>query len=129
MPIDRPVDEAFLKELVQALKDNWVGHEVLQARAVNKAPKYGRDDDEADEMARKVMEYWSEVTWKHATRSTKRQFRPGMLSWNYWIAYSDILPASPDGLNSILMSGGNMSNPQPHIFSINPASIPEKSGQ
>ena len=33
----------------------------------------------------------------YKTRSTGRQFRPGMLSWNYWIAYADILPASPDG--------------------------------
>jgi len=88
---------ASLKELTQALKDNWVGHEVLQARAINKAPKYGRDDDEADEMACKVMEFWAGEAWKYKTRSTGRQFRPGMLSWNYWIAYSDILPASPDG--------------------------------
>ena len=43
------------------------------------------------------MELWTEETWKHKTHSTGRQFRPGMLSWNYWIAYSDILPASPDG--------------------------------
>jgi trans-4-hydroxy-L-proline dehydratase len=86
-----------LKELVRALRDNWVGHEVLQARALNKAPKYGRDDDAADEMSSKVMEFWAEETWKYKTQSTHRQFRPGMLSWNYWIAYSDILPASPDG--------------------------------
>ncbi len=86
-----------MRELIQAMKDNWAGHEILQARAQNKAPKYGRDDDAADELGRKVMELWSEETWKYKTRSTKRQFRPGMLSWNYWIAYSDILPASPDG--------------------------------
>jgi len=43
------------------------------------------------------MELWTEETWKYKTKSTNRQFRPGMLSWNYWIAYSDILPASPDG--------------------------------
>lgn len=86
-----------LDELRQALKDNWVGHEVLQARAINKSPKYGQDDDTADEIARQVMEFWSEETWKYRTRSTNRQFRPGMLSWNYWIAYSDILPASADG--------------------------------
>ncbi len=84
-------------ELLQALRDNWVGHEVLQARAQNKAPKYGRDDDEADAMGLKVMELWTEETWKHKTQSTQRQFRPGMLSWNYWIAYSDILPATADG--------------------------------
>lgn len=86
-----------MAELIQALKDNWVGHEILQARALHKAPKYGRDDDAADEMARRVMELWTEETWKYKTQSTGRQFRPGMLSWNYWVADSFILPASPDG--------------------------------
>jgi formate C-acetyltransferase len=86
-----------LAELVQALKDNWVGHEVLQARALHKAPKYGRDDDLADTMARQVMELWTGETWQYRTQSTGRQFRPGMLSWNYWVADSFILPASPDG--------------------------------
>jgi formate C-acetyltransferase len=86
-----------MAELVQALRDNWVGHEILQARAKNKAPKYGRDDEQADALAWHVMQLWSEETWKHKTRSTKRQFRPGMLSWNYWVADSFVLPASPDG--------------------------------
>jgi len=86
-----------MAELIGALKDNWVGHEVLQARALNKTPKYGRDDDQADAMGRRVMELWAEETWKHRTKSTGRQFRPGMLSWNYWVADSFILPASPDG--------------------------------
>jgi formate C-acetyltransferase len=86
-----------MTELVQALKDNWVGHEVLQARALHKAPKYGRDDDTADALARRVMELWTEETWKYKTHSTGRQFRPGMLSWNYWVADSFVLPASPDG--------------------------------
>ncbi len=86
-----------LAELIQALKDNWVGHEVLQARALHKAPKYGRDEDGADMLARQVMELWTEETWKYKTQSTGRQFRPGMLSWNYWVADSFILPASPDG--------------------------------
>lgn len=86
-----------MKELVQALRDNWVGHEKLQAIAINKAPKYGRDDDDADAMAKLVMDLWTNETWKHKTISTGRQFRPGMLSWNYWISYSDILAASPDG--------------------------------
>jgi trans-4-hydroxy-L-proline dehydratase len=86
-----------LAELVQALKDNWVGHDVLRARAVNKAPKYGRDDDTADALARQVMELWTEETWKYHTQRTGRQYRPGMLSWNYWVADSFILPASPDG--------------------------------
>ena len=86
-----------MDELIRALKDNWVGHEKLQALALHKAPKYGRDDEAGDTMAKQVMDLWTEETWKHKTISTNRQFRPGMLSWNYWISYSDILPASPDG--------------------------------
>jgi pyruvate-formate lyase len=86
-----------MAELIQALKDNWVGHEVLQARAVHKAPKYGRDDDAADGLARQVMELWTDETWAHRTRSTGRQYRPGMLSWNYWVSDGFIMAASPDG--------------------------------
>jgi formate C-acetyltransferase len=86
-----------MAELIQALKDNWSGHEILQARALHKAPKYGRDDDAADKLAHQVMELWADETWKYKTKSTGRQFRPGMLSWNYWVADSFILPASADG--------------------------------
>jgi len=84
-------------ELITALKDNWEGHSVLQAKALHKAPKYGRDDDEADDIAFQVMELWTEETWKHKTATTNRQFRPGMLSWNYWVSDGFILAASPDG--------------------------------
>ncbi|MFN2284806.1 MAG: pyruvate formate lyase family protein, partial [Anaerolineae bacterium] len=86
-----------MAELIQALRDNWEGHAVLQARALRKAPKYGRDDPAADALARQVMDLWTEETWKHKTEATDAQYRPGMLSWNYWIADSFILPASPDG--------------------------------
>ena len=118
-----------MAELVQALKDNWVGHEVLQARAINKAPKYGRDDDSADEMASQVMKFWTDETWKYKTRSTTRQFRPGMLSWNYWVADSFILPASPDGRprgkflsNAICPSNGADSNgPTANVNSVGKA--------
>ncbi len=86
-----------MKELIKALKANWSGFEVLQARAKNRAPKYGRDDNEADAMGEYVMNVWTEETWKHKTISTNRRFRPGMLSWNYWVGDGFILPASADG--------------------------------
>ena len=88
---------ATMKELLMALKSNWKGFEVLQTRAKNRAPKYGRDDDEADEMGQFVMELWTSETWKHKTISTKRRFRPGMLSWNYWVGDGFVLAASADG--------------------------------
>ncbi len=86
-----------MAELIKALKANWKGYEVLQARAKYKTPKYGRDDDEADAMGRFVMETWTNEVWKYKTRSTHRQFRPGMLSWNYWVGDGYVLAASPDG--------------------------------
>ncbi len=86
-----------LAQLTQALKDNWEGHEILQAKARNRAPKYGRDDDQADSLARQVMMLFCDETWKHKTISTKRQFRPGMLSWNYWAADGHVMAASADG--------------------------------
>jgi len=89
--------ECTMSELIKALKDNWEGHDKLRALARFKAPKYGRDDDAADEMARRVMDLWCNETWKYTTRSTSRHFRPGMLSWNYWAGDGYILPASADG--------------------------------
>lgn len=91
--------ECTLEELVNALKANWKGYEKLQAKAVNRAPKYGRDDDEADALAKDFMEFWADETWKYKTTDTDRRFRPGMLSWNYWIGSGYILKASADGRN------------------------------
>ncbi|HSW58840.1 MAG TPA: pyruvate formate lyase family protein, partial [Dehalococcoidales bacterium] len=86
-----------MEELIQALRANWDGYEKLQAAALNRAPKYGRDDDQADALARRVMDTWTEETWRYKSTATGAQFRPGMLSWNYWISSGFILPASPDG--------------------------------
>ncbi len=89
--------ECTLEELSAALKDNWIGHEILQAKAKNRASKYGQDNDDADEMARRVMDTWTSEVWKHSTKTTQRRFRPGMLSWNYWVGDGYIMAASADG--------------------------------
>ncbi|NLF49115.1 MAG: hypothetical protein GX582_05670 [Acholeplasmataceae bacterium] len=89
--------ECDFDTLKDALIHNWEGYEVLRAKAINKAPKYGQNNEEADELARDFMEFFAEECWKHKTKSTDRQFRPGMLSWNYWASAGFILPASPDG--------------------------------
>jgi trans-4-hydroxy-L-proline dehydratase len=86
-----------MAELTTALRDNWEGHERLQAWAKHRAPKYGRDDDAADALGKRVMDLWAEACWAHRTRSTDRQFRPGMLSWNYWVGDGYVLAASADG--------------------------------
>ncbi|MHA1793460.1 MAG: pyruvate formate lyase family protein [Promethearchaeota archaeon] len=75
-----------IKELKNALRHDFKGskkHHVMQALLANKAPKFGNDDTEADLIAREVMQTWAEECWKYKT-PTGYQFRPGMLSWNYW---------------------------------------------
>lgn len=91
--------DCTLTELVDALKNNWKGYEVLQAKAINRAPKYGRNDKVADEFARNFMQFWADETWKYKTTATNRRYRPGMLSWNYWVGSGYILKASANGRN------------------------------
>ncbi len=86
-----------MARLIEALENNWQGYEVLQAMAKNRAPKYGRDDDRADALAEAVMRTWCDEVWKYRTLSTGRQFRPGMLSWNYWAGDGFVMAASADG--------------------------------
>ena len=83
--------------LIEALKSNWAGYDILRAHAKNRAPKYGRDDDYADAFGARVMRDWTELVWRHRTTATNARFRPGMLSWNYWIGAGYLLPATPDG--------------------------------
>jgi len=87
-----------ISEIKEALVNNFEGkYAVMQTMLKNRAPKYGNDIDEADEMARKVMKIWSDETWKYKT-PTNFQYRPGMLSWNYWAGEDAALtPATPDG--------------------------------
>ncbi len=45
-----------LPQLVAVLDSDFAGQEVLRARLVNRMPKYGNDDDRADELMRRVFE-------------------------------------------------------------------------
>ena len=90
-----------ISQIKDALINDFKGEEysVMQTVLKNKAKKYGNDDDEADEIARKVMEIWAEETWKYKT-PTNFQYRPGMLSWNYWAgADAQFTVATPNGRN------------------------------
>ncbi|PKM71668.1 MAG: hypothetical protein CVU91_12970 [Firmicutes bacterium HGW-Firmicutes-16] len=89
--------ECTLPELIEALRHNWEGHEILQNKALHRAPKYGRDDSEADDFAARVMALWTDEVWNYTTASTSRRYRPGMLSWNYWVGAGYILKASANG--------------------------------
>jgi pyruvate-formate lyase len=90
-----------IEQIKEALLNNFEqpDYKIIQTVMRNKAPKYGNNVEEADELARKVMKIWTDETWKYKT-PTNFQFRPGMLSWNYWAgADASFTIATPDGRN------------------------------
>jgi formate C-acetyltransferase len=88
-----------LSQIKNALINDFEGEEyaVIQTILKNRGPKYGNDVDESDKFAQKVMQMWAGETWKYKT-PTDFQFRPGMLSWNYWAgADASLTIATPNG--------------------------------
>ncbi len=92
-----------IAEIKAALKNDFQGkkgYAIMQAVMKNKITYYGNDDGEPDAIAKEVMRVWAEETWKYTT-PTGYQFRPGMLSWNYWAGEDAALtPATPNGRNA-----------------------------
>jgi formate C-acetyltransferase len=51
-------------QLLEAVKANWKGYENLRQLCINDAPKYGNDNDYADEWAAWVMDTWqNSIDW------------------------------------------------------------------
>lgn len=86
-----------MKELATAIKKNYRGFEKLRQMLVNKAPKYGNDNPDADNIAKEINEFWTHEVFRRTSPATGRRFRGGYLSWNYWIIYSTRTAATPDG--------------------------------
>ncbi len=84
-------------ELLQALRDNWEGHEPLYM-LVNSdhMHQYGNNDDYADDIARFVIaSYCSHV--EHRPTAHGGEFIPGVYSVTANVQHGDCTPASPDG--------------------------------
>lgn len=84
-------------ELLQAVKDNWKGHEVLYALVnSSKVPHYGNDDDEADELFKYMFEcYCRHISGRKNPRGGF--FSPGVYSVNANVAMGTNTNASVDG--------------------------------
>lgn len=88
--------QVAMPDLLQALRDNFEGHESLRQTLLHKAPKYGNDDPQVDDLARAVSRFWTEEVFRR-TSPTGKRYRGGYLSWNYWVAYAPTTAATPDG--------------------------------
>jgi pyruvate formate-lyase/glycerol dehydratase family glycyl radical enzyme len=55
-------NQISMQGLLKAMKDDFKGHEVLRARLINKAPKYGNDLDYVDDLAWQVSQICSAMS-------------------------------------------------------------------
>ncbi len=96
-----------MDELVRALDANFEGHEALRQMLLNKTPKFGNDDGDADALACDISRHWTTEAFEHVTPETGKRYRGGYLSWNYWVAYAPKTAATPDGrLRGQFLSNG-----------------------
>lgn len=85
-----------LQELKDALVSNFANAEELRQLLLNRAPKYGNDDDYADELAREgAAIYCKEVEKYHNPRYG--QFQPGLYPVSANVPLGTLVNALPDG--------------------------------
>jgi formate C-acetyltransferase len=87
--------ETTMPELVEALKDNWEGHEKLLDK-VRSVPKYGNDNDYVDTIAVRIAERISN-TVPRFKNNYGGKFRPGFSTPSTHVLYGRKCAATPDG--------------------------------
>ena len=85
-----------LAELLEAMQNNFHNSEPLRQKLLHKAPKYGNDDPEVDELARKAAEIYCHEVSKHKN-FRGGTFRPGIYSMSGHIVFGLLVGALPDG--------------------------------
>ncbi len=95
-------------ELLQAVKDNWEGHEVLYSLVnSSKVHHFGNDDDYADEFFKEVFEcYCKNITGRKNARGG--EFCPGVYTVNANVGLGLNLGASLDGRKAYEPISDNM---------------------
>lgn len=85
-----------MKKLKEVLKDNFVGHEEIRQLFLNKTPRYGNDDDYADDIMRLVFNaFYEEVNGRKNTKGGV--YRINMLPTTCHIYFGSVVGATPDG--------------------------------
>lgn len=85
-----------MKTMLDALKSDFAGYEDLHRRLVYETPKYGNDDDYADQQARTVFNMFFEAVDGRPTARGAR-FRINMLPTTSHVYFGSVIGALPDG--------------------------------
>jgi pyruvate formate-lyase/glycerol dehydratase family glycyl radical enzyme len=85
-----------MDELLSALASNFRGREPLRQYLLNRTPKYGADDENADAIATRVASFFCHEV---ASRTCARggPYRPGFFSYGMHVLEGGLLGATPDG--------------------------------
>jgi len=86
-------------ELLEALKQNFEGkHEMLRQIILNKTPKYGEDDDYADEIAKKIVDNMVEIIENYPPSSIRKASkRAYFFPTTAHVYFGKVTGATPDG--------------------------------
>ena len=85
------------EELNEALRNDFEGHEALRQRILNRAPKYGNDEDDVDLILKEVAEHFCETVVARSgnDHGPGGKNAPGFMTFG--IHRRRFLPATPDG--------------------------------
>ena len=85
------------EELITAVKANFEDFEPLRQMVLNRAPKYGNDDDDVDEIARDITETFCDGVHRRARNPAGRGSKRAAGLMCFGMHRKKDLPASPDG--------------------------------
>ena len=85
-----------MNELLEALKNSFNGYEAIYNMVVNKTPKYGNDDDYADDLMQDVFNsFYNEVTGRKSPMGA--EYRINMLPTTCHVYFGEVMGASANG--------------------------------
>jgi formate C-acetyltransferase len=83
-------------ELLDILEADFVGHEQSRQLLLNRTPKYGNDDDYADDIMRRVFEiYFNAVDGRRNTKGG--EYHINLLPTTVHVYFGSVTGATPDG--------------------------------
>jgi pyruvate-formate lyase len=85
-----------MEQLLDALENNFEGHEILRQRLMTRAPHYGNDDEYADGMAQRVVGVITDECRRHRSYFGG-PFHPGYGSVSAHWPFGLVMAAFPDG--------------------------------
>lgn len=85
-----------MKDIVDAIDNNFVGYEKLRVK-LSSCPKYGANQDEADEVGMRLTKDYSRLMEEIDKKHPEMKFMPGIGTFSWYIAVGNGTGASADG--------------------------------